>query len=381
MAYSIRHFAAKDLVSANLDEAMMRRTLDLAAQGVGLVSPSPLVGCVITDAASAIVGEGCYVWDGVHHAEVLALAQAGARARGGTAYVSLEPHAHQGRTPPCTDALIRAGVRRVVVAIEDASPRVAGVGFAQLRAAGLEVVTGVLAREAAQLNETYTHYVKTGRPFVHLKMACSLDGCIATRTGAARWITGADSRQRVQELRHAYDAILIGAGTAQADNPSLTDRSGRARRRPLVRVILDERLELAPASQLATTAQTAPVLVFTAQPPDAARARELTKAGVTLISASHGGRDVGAVLDELGRRALTSVLVEGGAGVAGAFMDAGLVNKASFFLAPLIIGGHTAPHAVGGMGPEELTQAARLRDVTLTPHGADVEITGYVLEK
>lgn len=380
MAYSTRHVATQDLVSANLDEAMMRRTLELAAQGVGLVSPSPLVGCVITDASGAIVGEGCYVWDGVHHAEAIALAQAGARAHGGTAYVSLEPHAHQGRTPPCTDALIRAGVRRVVIAIEDQNPRVVGQGITQLRAAGLEVVTGVLAREAAQLNETYTHYMHTRRPFVHLKMACSLDGCIATRTGDARWITGAASRQRVQELRHTYDAILIGAGTARADNPSLTDRSGRARRRPLIRVVLDERLELAPTSQLATTAQSAPVIVFTAQPPDTAQAVELTKAGVTIISAPHGGRDLSAVLDELGRRELTGLLVEGGAGVAGAFMDAGLVNKASFFLAPLIIGGRTAPHAVGGTGPAELAHAARLRDVTLTPHGADVEITGYVTE-
>ena len=364
-------------MSINSDEEMMRRTLALAACGIGLVSPSPMVGCIITDAAGAIVGEGCYVWDGVHHAEILALAKAGERARGGTAYVSLEPPAHYNRTPPCTDALIRARVRRVVVALAAANPRVSGQGLAQLRAAGLEVVVGVLAREAAQLIETYTHFMHTRRPFVHLKMACSLDGCIATRTGEARWITGAESRERVHELRHAYDAILIGAGTARADNPSLTDRSGRERRRPLVRVVLDERLELAPHSQLAATAQDTPVIVFTAQPSDGPRANELRQAGVNIISAPHGGRDLGAVLDELGRRDITSLLVEGGAGVAGAFMASDLVNKVTFFVAPLIIGGQNAPHAIGGLGPARLTDAARLSGVVIKTHGPDVEVTGY----
>jgi diaminohydroxyphosphoribosylaminopyrimidine deaminase/5-amino-6-(5-phosphoribosylamino)uracil reductase len=358
-----------------IDEQMMRRALELAARGVGQVSPSPLVGCVVTDAGGAVAGEGCYLWDGVQHAEAIALAQAGARARGGTAYVSLEPHAHQGRTPPCTEALIRAGVRRVVAAVEDANPLVCGRGFAALRAAGLEVVAGVLAEEAARLNEKYIHHQRTGRPFVHLKLACSLDGRIATRAGDSRWITGPAARARVHELRHEYDAILVGSGTARADNPALTDRSGRARRRPLARVVLDERLELAPASQLAQTAREAPVIVFTQVAPDAPRARELAALGVELVA---GGRDLGVVLDELARRAYASLLIEGGAGVAGAFLDAGLVNKASFFLAPLIIGGRDAPNAIAGAGPELLADAVRLSGATITQHGPDVEITGYL---
>ena len=360
---------------ADFDEIMMHRALELAACGVGLVSPSPLVGCVVTDAAGVIVGEGCYLWDGVHHAEALALAQAGARAQGGTAYVSLEPHAHQGRTPPCTDALIRAGVRRVVASIEDPNPQVAGRGFTQLRAAGVEVVTGVCAAEAARLNETYSHFMRTGRPFVHLKMACSLDGRIATRTGDAQWITGPAARARGHEMRHAADAILVGAGTVRADNPSLTDRSGRARRRPLARVVLDERLELTPQSQLAQTAKDTPVWVFTKQTQDAAQA--LAAQGVEIIRDDSGGRDLGAVLDELGRRSITSVLVEGGAGVAGALCDAGLVNKFSIFLAPLIIGGRHAPTAIAGNGPARLADAYRLSQVTFTQHGPDLEITGY----
>ncbi|HKS29420.1 MAG TPA: bifunctional diaminohydroxyphosphoribosylaminopyrimidine deaminase/5-amino-6-(5-phosphoribosylamino)uracil reductase RibD, partial [Pyrinomonadaceae bacterium] len=193
---------------------MMRRALQLAARGVGQVSPSPLVGCVIVDSGNDVAGEGFYLYDGVKHAETLALEEAGGRAKDGTAYVSLEPHAHHGRTPPCTDALIEAGIRRVVSSIEDPNPKVSGKGFAHLRRAGLEVQTGVLAREAERLNEKYIHFMRRGRPFVHLKMAVSLDGRTATRTGDSRWITGESARRRVHQLRHEHDAILIGAGTA-----------------------------------------------------------------------------------------------------------------------------------------------------------------------
>ncbi len=245
------------------DARFMRRALELAARGAGQVSPGPLVGCVVADAAGETVGEGFYVYERVKHAETLALEQAGARARGATAYVSLEPHAHTGRTPPCTTALINAGVSRVVASVEDPNPLVSGKGFAHLREAGVEVVTGVLAQEGARLNEKYIRATRAGRPFVHLKLACSLDGRIATRTGDARWITGAESRARVHLLRREYDAILVGAGTALKDDPLLTDRSGLARRRPLARVVLDERLQLPPDSQLARTAHEAPVVVVT----------------------------------------------------------------------------------------------------------------------
>src|SRR5258706_15612032 len=223
---------------------MMTRALELAAQGAGQVSPGPMVGTVIVDAAGVIAGEGFYLYEQVKHAETTALEQAGDRPRRATAYVSLEPHAHRGRTQPCTDALINAGIKRVVAPIEDPNPRVSGRGFAHLRQAGIEVSTGLLADEAARLNEAYLHFMSTARPFVHLKLAVSLDGKIATRTGDSRWIAGEEARARAHELRHEYDAILIGAGTASIDDPLLTDRSRLPRRRPLVRVVLDDKLGL-----------------------------------------------------------------------------------------------------------------------------------------
>jgi diaminohydroxyphosphoribosylaminopyrimidine deaminase/5-amino-6-(5-phosphoribosylamino)uracil reductase len=204
---------------SELDLQMTRRSLELAACGVGQVSPSPLVGCAIVAENGEMVGEGCYIYEKLTHAEVIALNQAGEKSKGATAYVSLEPHAHYGRTPPCTEALINAGIKRVVCPIEDPNPLVAGKGFEFLRQSGIEVVTGILQAEAERQNEKYIHWHKAKRPFVHLKMAISLDGRIATRTGDARWITGEESRKKSHELRHEYDAILIGANTATVDNP------------------------------------------------------------------------------------------------------------------------------------------------------------------
>jgi diaminohydroxyphosphoribosylaminopyrimidine deaminase/5-amino-6-(5-phosphoribosylamino)uracil reductase len=355
----------------------MRRALELAAQGVGRVSPSPLVGCVLARDGGEVVGEGFYLYEGIKHAETRALEQAGERARGATAYVSLEPHAHQGRTPPCTAALIRAGVRRVVAPIEDANPLVSGRGFAHLREAGLEVEVGLLAPEAARLNEKYIHAMRRARPFVHLKLACSLDGRIATRTGDARWITNEQSRARVHELRHEYDAILVGAGTAAADDPLLTDRSGRARHRPLTRILLDDELHLSPGSRLAQTARETPLVIFTSTAADERAAATLESCGAEIAREPRGARDPQAVLAELYRRSLHSVFVEGGARVAGMFLDAGLVDKVSFFVAPLIIGGSDAKPAVAGAGATRIADAARLRDVEIRQHGGDVEITGY----
>lgn len=359
------------------DHGMMTRALELAAAGAGQVSPGPLVGCVITNAAGEVIGEGFYVYEAVKHAETLALEQAGGRARGATAYVSLEPHAHFGRTPPCTDALIASGIKRVVAPIEDPNPKVSGRGFDHLRSAGLEVSSGLMAREAKKVNEKYFHFMKTGRPFVHLKLATSLDGKIATRTGDSRWITGEESRARAHELRHEYDVILIGAGTALADNPLLTDRSGKPRRRPLMRVVLDEMLKTEPESQLVQTANEAPVLIFTGELLETGKAEVLQSRGVEIVGDSFKGRDLLAVLEELGKRSFQSVLVEGGATVAGNLIDAGLVDKVTFFLAPLIIGGRDAPSAIGGQGPEKLIEALNLIDVEVVQRGRDFEVTGY----
>ena len=331
---------------------MMARALELAARGAGQVSPGPLVGCVVVSPAGEVVGEGHYIFEAINHAETIALEQAGDKARGGTAYVSLEPHAHHGRTPPCTDALIASGIKRVVAPIEDLNPKVSGKGFAHLRAAGIQVDTGLKREEAARVNEAYLHFMSTGLPFVHLKLAVSLDGKIATRTGDARWITGPEARARAHELRHDFDAILVGAGTAVTDDPLLTDRSGLKRRRPLVRVVLGDATRISPTSQLARTASEAPLIVL-------------------------GNTDLRAVLKELAGRSLQSVLVEGGATVAGAFLDAGLVNKVTFFIAPKIIGGAAAPSAIGGTGVEKLSDALELERVTVTQRGKDIELTGY----
>lgn len=366
-------------ITREYDEAMMRRALELAAKGRGQVSPSPLVGCVIASHTGEIFGEGVYLYEHVHHAEKLALDQAGERARGATAYVTLEPHAHHGRTPPCTDALIRAGIVRVVAPIEDPNPLVAGRGFQTLRAAGIEVSTGLMKREAACQNETYIHAMRYARPFVHLKLATSLDGRInfnrQTTPDNVRWITNTKSRLRVHEMRREYDAILVGAGTIKADDPLLTDRSHKPRRRPLVRVIMDGSLNLPLNSRVVRTADAEnPVLIFT----DHARAnldrvRELEARGVEVELLQNGTRDLLEILARLYRRSLQSVFLEGGSQLAGSFVDAGLIDKVSFFVAPLIIGGSAATPAINGIG----LHTFRLRDVERKAHGDDTEITGY----
>ncbi len=353
-----------------------KRALELAAKGIGLVSPNPLVGCVIVSADSEVVGEGTYIYDNVTHAEVIALEQAGEKVQDGTAYVSLEPHDHQGKTPPCTEALINAGIKRVVCPIEDPNPLVSGKGFERLKTAGIEVVTGILADEAAKLNEKFIYWHNKQRPFVHLKLAMSLDGRISLNSSVSTALSGDAARARVQELRHEHDAILVGGNTASVDDPSLTDRSGRPRRRPLVRVILDNRLNIPVSSTLVATAGETPTIVFTNRRDDQ-KIEELKQNGVEVIETERGGRDLNGVLAELKRRDLQSVLVEGGTEVAGSFCDARLVDKITFIAAPIIIGGREAPNAIGGAGASNMSEALRLTDVVTTKLGDDIEITGY----
>lgn len=352
------------------------RSLELAAKGIGLVSPNPLVGCVIVSASGEVVGEGTYIHDNVTHAEIIALEQAGEKSRGGTAYVSLEPHDHHGKTPPCTEALINAGIKRMVCPIEDPNPLVSGKGFERLRNAGIEVVTGVLAEEASKLNERFICWHKKQRPFIHLKLAMSLDGRISLRNSVSTALSGETARQRVQQLRHEHDAILVGGTTAAVDNPSLTDRSGLPRRRPLARVILDNRLRLPVDSILATTTDEAPTLVMT-NCIDTTLTDPLTEHGVEIVPVEMGARNLVGVLEELKRREIQTVLVEGGTAVAGAFVDAKLVDKVTFMIAPIIIGGSKAPAAIGGHGANELSDALRLQDIEIVRHGDDLEITGY----
>lgn len=353
---------------------MTRRALELAALGIGQVSPSPLVGCVITSENGEIVGEGTYIYENVTHAELLALQQAGERARGGTAYVSLEPHAHFGRTKPCTDALINAGIKRVVCPVEDPNPLVSGKGFAILREKGIEVLNGILREQAAKLNEKFRVWHQKGRPFVHIKLAMSLDGRISLKNSVSTTLSGKESANRVQDFRREHDAILVGGNTAFVDNPSLTDRSGKPRRRQLVRVILDNRLQIPLESTLVSTAKETPTIVVS-NSNDEEKVSVLEAKGADVIR--ENARDLERVLEELKKREIQSILVEGGTEIAGAFTDAKLVDKISLMIAPIIIGGHDAPLAFGGKGAANLAEALKLKDIEIIKHDEDLEITGY----
>jgi diaminohydroxyphosphoribosylaminopyrimidine deaminase/5-amino-6-(5-phosphoribosylamino)uracil reductase len=366
------------------DHDYIQLTLRLAAQGVALVTPNPLVGSVVVK-DGAVVGRGYHRYDDLKHAEVWALEEAGENARGSTVYVNLEPCSHQGpgkRTPPCVEALIAAGVERVVSSMIDPNPRVNGRGFARLREAGVEVTVGLMEREALRLNEKYAKHVTTGLPFVHLKTASSLDGRIATRGGDSKWITGEEARAASQQLRHEYDAILIGIGAVLADDPLLTDRTNGVRRKPLVRVVLDAGLRIPMSSQLVRTAGESPLIVFTANREAGegeAKRMLLKELGIDVITVSseRGRLDVREVIAEIGERQLTSLIVEGGSEIAGSFIEQRLVDKVTFFIASKIIGGRDAVAAIGGDGCERLSEALGLQDVEFLRRGDDWEITGY----
>ena len=383
------------------DLEYIQQTLQLAAQGIGLVSPNPLVGSVVVK-DGRIIGRGFHRYAELKHAEAWALEEAGENARGATIYVNLEPCSHNGngkRTAPCVEAILKAGIRRVVASMVDPNPKVNGRGFELLRAAGIAVSTGLMEREAIQLNEKYAKVVTTGLPFVHLKTACSLDGRIVTRTGESKWITGEQARAAGQALRHEYDAILVGINTVLSDDPSLTDRSGLPRHRPLVRVVLDAGLRISPQTQLVKTAREFPLVVFAGDQEildgmgfsiytewgNTVEERKalLESLGVKVVQVPvDGGQlDLKLVLRALNKYALTSVLVEGGAAVAASIVEQRLLDKLTFFFAPKIIGGQEAKSAIEGEGVAQLNDAMELRDLKVTPRGSDLEITGYPKER
>ncbi len=359
---------------SQIDLQHTRRALELASFGVGQVSPNPLVGCVIVSETGKIVGEGTYIYENIIHAEALALAQAGELAKNSTAYVSLEPHNHQNRTPPCTEALINAGIKRVICPIEDANPLVAGVGFERLRQNGIEVITGILAEEATRQNEKFICWHQKKRPFVYLKLAMSLDGRISLTNSVSTTLSGKSSAKKVQDFRHEHDAILVGGNTALVDNPSLTDRSFKPRRRKLVRVILDNRLNIPTNSTLVETAKQTPTIVVS-NSQNVEKIKVLEKQGVEIIQIN--ARNLDQVLQELRKRDLQSVLVEGGTEIAGSFVDSKLVDKISLMIAPIIIGGKVAPNAFGGNGANSLAEALKLGKMELINHDEDFELTGY----
>ena len=329
------------------DVAHMRAALALARRGLGRVWPNPAVGCVIVK-DGAVVGRGWTQPGGRPHAETEALQRAGAAARGATAYVSLEPCCHHGRTPPCATALIGAGVVRVVVALEDPDPRVSGSGFAALEAAGVAVTRGLLADEAAELNAGFLMRVRAGRPLVTLKTATTLDGRIASHTGASRWITGEAARARGHLMRGQHDAVMVGSRTALLDDPELTCRlSGMAARSP-VRIVADGHLRLPLTSRLVRSARQTPTWVLVLPTTDAARRQAFRDCGVELVEVAadrEGNLDLAAALTALGGRGLTRLMVEGGGHLAAALLRAGLVDRLAWFRAPALLGGDGVPAA------------------------------------
>jgi diaminohydroxyphosphoribosylaminopyrimidine deaminase/5-amino-6-(5-phosphoribosylamino)uracil reductase len=404
----------KDTDSLDIDGQLLRRALELARRGVGLASPNPCVGAVIADAQGNVVGSGTYTYDGVKHAEVLALEAAGIKARGATLYINLEPHAHLGRTPPCTDALIAAGIRRVVASMSDPNPKVSGLGFEKLRAAGVQVEVGGLEEPARRLNEGFARYIRQGVPLVTLKSAMTLDGKIAPPPEAANqressdrgdgaslgrpaggfsrsWITGEAARAHVHELRHQNDALLVGLGTILADNPLLNDRSGRPRRRPLLCVILDSHLRLPLESRLVQSAageRRNDVLVFcvlkgeakSSETKSSEKKRQLEQLGIRVETVGTNDRtgrvDLAAVLRRLGQLEITSLMIEGGSAVNGTALASNLVDKVFLYYAPKVLGGGSIPFAAG-LG-FHASPVAEIKHVHLHHFGEDFAVEGYL---
>jgi diaminohydroxyphosphoribosylaminopyrimidine deaminase / 5-amino-6-(5-phosphoribosylamino)uracil reductase len=361
-----------------------------------LASPNPYVGAVIVDAQGGIVGTGVYTHDGVKHAEIIALEQAGGKARGGTLYINLEPHSHQGRTPPCTDALIAAGIHRVVASMPDPNPKVSGRGFEKLRAAGVHVEVGQLEAEARRLNEAFARYIRHGVPLVTLKTAMTLDGKIAPSaavgsnraagTPAGGWITGETARAHVQQQRHQSDAILVGVGTILADDPLLTDRSGHPRRRPLLRVILDSHLRLPLESRLVQSIANdgtlkSDVLVFCSSG-EGKKKLELEALGVRveqLTSTAPDGRpDLHAILRRLGQLEITSVMIEGGSAVNGASLAAGVADKVFLYYAPKIIASEGSVPFASGAAFHRPAEPLHVKHLHLHRFGEDFAVEGYL---
>lgn len=363
---------------AVMDERFMRRALSLARRGIGLSSPNPTVGCVVVRDGE-IVGEGFHDHAKLHHAEVNALRAAGARARGATAYVTLEPCVHHGRTPPCTDLLIRSGIRRLVVAAVDPNPQVSGKGILRLRNAGIEVDVGLLSANSKELIEPFACYITRGLPLVVSKVGMSLDGRIAVSREIHSWISSEIARAFGQTLRLALDALLVGVGTVLSDDPELTYRGLQPKNRPLLRVILDTQLRTPIAARVFRSDPPAPVLIFCSPEASAERRKRLEKQGAEVVSVAREktGLDLGRVLKILGQRSILGVLVEGGSTIHWSFLAKKLVDKFYFIVAPLVLGGTQSVPAVGGKGISRIEDAVRFKLRKTFRLGSDLALECY----
>jgi diaminohydroxyphosphoribosylaminopyrimidine deaminase / 5-amino-6-(5-phosphoribosylamino)uracil reductase len=352
----------------------MARALILAHRGVALAHPNPMVGAVIVK-NDRVVGEGFHTYEGRRHAEIIALDRAQGESRGATLYVNLEPCCHTGRTGPCTQAILEARVKRVVVAMKDPNPAVAGRGIRELQKAGIEVRVGVHEAEARRLNEAFAKWIRAKLPFVTLKTALTLDGRIAARAGSTTWITSSESREEVQRIRHASDALLTGIGTVLADDPRMSDRTGLPRREPLLRIILDSNLRTPLGSQIVKSAQR-DILILTASSTTSRKARALQKAGVEVVKipSRTGGLDLRAILRELGRHEILSLLVEAGAQLNGALLSAGIVDKMILFYAPKVLGSGV-PMAAFPSRP--VVKSSPLTNLSFRQFGPDFMLEGY----
>lgn len=360
----------------------MTLALRLAAKGQGTTSPNPMVGAVVVR-QGRIIGQGFHLRPGTPHAEILALRQAGKQVQGATLYVTLEPCCHlKKRTPPCVPEILRSNVRRVVMAMQDPNPSVKGKGTAALRRAGLSVTVGVGRSEAEELNKSYCHWMKTGRPYVILKAGMTLDGQLATATGESRWITSAVSRREVHHLRRGVDAVLVGAGTVLADDPSLMARRGPrldklTTRQPL-RIVVDSRLRTPFKAQVLAQQDKAKTIIATTAAASAARRSVLQKKGIEILTlpALQSRVSLPALLKQLGRRGVMSLLVEGGSEVNAAMLKAKLVDHIRLYMAPLLLGGQNAKGVIGGESPARLKSALKLHRMRVRSVGDDVVVEG-----
>lgn len=360
----------------------MQRALDLARLGIGKTRPNPLVGAVLVK-DSKIVGEGYHHQFGGPHAEINALDMAKDAAKDSTLYVTLEPCSHHGKTPPCCQAIVKAGVKRVVCAIQDPNPLVAGKGFSYLESNGVEVSIGLLSDEASRQNEIFLHHIKTKKPFVILKTAMSLDGKIATRTGESRWISSPHSREQVHHLRNQVSAIVVGVDTVLKDDPILTTRLKEGNGINPLRIVLDSTGRTPLDARLFKTIDEAPLLIVSTNRIPPSRVQAYERAGAEVWIMDTGGRTemIHRLLTHLGERQVDSLLVEGGGTVAGSFITANAIDKYIGFIAPLIIGGQHAPTPVAGSGFDELSAALRLTHVSVTDSGGDIRIEAYPVRR